>query len=132
MPFSDFDLDPIVLRGLDAMGYDTPTPVQEQALPAAIEGLDVIDMISGRGRFPPGRFGRWRWVGLCRRAAFDRFGIRHGGPKQRFLVRGRPIGRSAVSGLTLSGFFSHRPFRPARYEAVEFDSVGPYRVCPFH
>lgn len=40
--FDDFDLDYDVLDGIDAMGYKTPTPIQQQAIPAILEGKDLI------------------------------------------------------------------------------------------
>ncbi len=42
MSFDDFDFDPQVLDGLDAMGYKTPTPVQEQAIPDIMQGKDIL------------------------------------------------------------------------------------------
>ncbi|HNR31287.1 MAG TPA: DEAD/DEAH box helicase [Candidatus Hydrogenedentes bacterium] len=42
MTFTDFDLEPRCLRVLDAMGIETPTPIQEQAIPLALEGRDLI------------------------------------------------------------------------------------------
>jgi ATP-dependent RNA helicase RhlE len=42
MKFSEFDLDPRCLRVLDGMNIDTPTPVQDQSIPVALEGKDVI------------------------------------------------------------------------------------------
>lgn len=36
------NLDPGLLDGLDAMGIRTPTPIQQQAIPAALEGRDLI------------------------------------------------------------------------------------------
>src|SRR5436853_549268 len=40
--FEDFDLDPDVLDGIDAMDYRTPTPIQQQAIPAILAGHDLI------------------------------------------------------------------------------------------
>jgi len=40
--FTDFNLDPRVNEGIDAMGYETPTPVQEQVIPIILEGDDLI------------------------------------------------------------------------------------------
>jgi ATP-dependent RNA helicase RhlE len=40
--FSDFDFDDDLLDGIDAMGYDIATPVQEQVIPLILEGRDVI------------------------------------------------------------------------------------------
>ncbi len=42
MSFDDFDFDPQVLDGLDAMGFKTPTPVQEQAIPDILKGKDIL------------------------------------------------------------------------------------------
>jgi len=40
--FHDFNLCDPLLDGLDAMGFHTPTPIQEQVIPSILEGLDVI------------------------------------------------------------------------------------------
>ncbi len=40
--FRSLGLDPELLQGLDAMGIRTPTPIQTQAIPAALEGRDLI------------------------------------------------------------------------------------------
>ncbi|MEM9066659.1 MAG: DEAD/DEAH box helicase [Planctomycetota bacterium] len=40
--FSDFDLCEPVIRALKAEGYETPTPVQAQAIPPALEGRDLL------------------------------------------------------------------------------------------
>ncbi|MBV2208866.1 MAG: ATP-dependent RNA helicase DbpA [Thermomonas sp.] len=40
--FSDLALSPLLLPGLDALGYHVLTPIQEQALPAILDGRDVI------------------------------------------------------------------------------------------
>lgn len=43
MKFEEFeDLDPRCLRVLHEMGIETPTPVQEQAIPVALAGHDLI------------------------------------------------------------------------------------------
>lgn len=42
MNFRTFKLADEVFEGIDAMGYEKPTPVQEQAIPAIIEGKDLI------------------------------------------------------------------------------------------
>jgi superfamily II DNA/RNA helicase len=40
--FSGFGLPPALLETLTRMGYATPTPVQEQAIPPALEGRDIL------------------------------------------------------------------------------------------
>ena len=42
MTFKDFEIEPRCLRVLDLLGISVPTPVQEQAIPPALEGLDLI------------------------------------------------------------------------------------------
>jgi ATP-dependent RNA helicase DeaD len=40
--FGDFALDGALLRQLDAMGFEKPTPIQSQAMPHLLEGKDII------------------------------------------------------------------------------------------
>jgi len=40
--FPDFNFDPRLNEGIDSLGYNTPTPVQLQAIPAILQGRDVI------------------------------------------------------------------------------------------
>ena len=40
--FQDFKLHPQIDLAIKAMGFENPTPVQEQAIPIALEGKDVI------------------------------------------------------------------------------------------
>jgi len=42
MPFSAFGLHPDLLRGVRELGFTRPTPIQEQAIPPAVEGGDVL------------------------------------------------------------------------------------------
>jgi ATP-dependent RNA helicase RhlE len=42
LDFSDFGFDPDLMDGISAMGFEKPTPIQEQAIPAILEGKDVI------------------------------------------------------------------------------------------
>ncbi len=42
MGFKTFNLESKVIDGIDAMGYDKPTPIQEQAIPLILEGQDLI------------------------------------------------------------------------------------------
>lgn len=40
--FKDFALPEALQHKLDALGFDTPTPVQERAIPAALEDRDIL------------------------------------------------------------------------------------------
>ncbi len=42
MNFSDLGLEPELLRAVTDKGYDTPTPIQQQAIPAVLAGRDVL------------------------------------------------------------------------------------------
>ncbi|MBK9290906.1 MAG: DEAD/DEAH box helicase [Bacteroidetes bacterium] len=42
MKFSDFSLAAPILEGLDAIGFEQPTPIQEQAIPVILQGRDLI------------------------------------------------------------------------------------------
>ena len=42
MSFSSFGLHPDILRGIKALGFTRPTPVQCDAIPPAIEGRDLL------------------------------------------------------------------------------------------
>ncbi|MBZ0068808.1 MAG: DEAD/DEAH box helicase [Thiobacillus sp.] len=40
--FAELGLAPDILRALDEMGYATPTPIQEQVIPLALQGGDIL------------------------------------------------------------------------------------------
>jgi len=42
LTFTKFGFDPALMDGIEALGYTTPTPIQEQAIPAIISGHDLI------------------------------------------------------------------------------------------
>jgi ATP-dependent RNA helicase RhlE len=42
LKFSEFGFDPTLMEGIEAMGYETPTPIQQEAIPAIMEGRDII------------------------------------------------------------------------------------------
>ncbi len=42
MTFEQFYLDRRILAGVKAMGYTTPTPIQQQAIPLVLQGRDVL------------------------------------------------------------------------------------------
>jgi superfamily II DNA/RNA helicase len=49
--FSDLSLSPKVLKAIDEAGYETPTPIQEGAIPPALEGRDVLGIAqTGTGK----------------------------------------------------------------------------------
>ena len=49
--FAHFDLDPALHRGIAAAGYIEPRPIQEQTIPAALEGRDILGLAqTGTGK----------------------------------------------------------------------------------
>ena len=42
MNFSELGLDPLILKSVHAAGYENATPVQQQAIPAALTGRDLL------------------------------------------------------------------------------------------
>jgi len=49
--FSDLALDPRVLQAVEEAGYEIPTPIQEQAIPPALAGRDVLGIAqTGTGK----------------------------------------------------------------------------------
>jgi superfamily II DNA/RNA helicase len=49
--FSDLALDPRVLQAVKEAGYETPTPIQAQAIPEALKGRDVLGIAqTGTGK----------------------------------------------------------------------------------
>lgn len=51
MEFTDFNLSPGIQAGIKALGYTTPTPIQEQAIPAILQNRDIMGMAqTGTGK----------------------------------------------------------------------------------
>jgi ATP-dependent RNA helicase RhlE len=51
MNFSSFGFDPRVAAGIAAAGYETPTPIQEKAIPVILEGRDLLGLAqTGTGK----------------------------------------------------------------------------------
>jgi len=51
MTFKELELDPNVLKAVEEAGYETPTPIQAQAIPYALQGRDVLGIAqTGTGK----------------------------------------------------------------------------------
>jgi len=49
--FTDLNLNPKVLKAIEEAGYESPTPIQAGAIPAALEGKDVLGIAqTGTGK----------------------------------------------------------------------------------
>jgi hypothetical protein len=42
MTFEELNLAPAILKAVLEQGYDTPTPIQAQAIPSVLEGKDLL------------------------------------------------------------------------------------------
>src|SRR5882762_11244098 len=42
MPFTSLGLHPDLLKGIRELGFTRPTPIQDQAIPPALEGRDLL------------------------------------------------------------------------------------------
>ncbi|HAM52773.1 MAG TPA: RNA helicase [Nitrospiraceae bacterium] len=51
MSFSSFNLHRRILAGVQALGYNTPTPIQRKTIPPVLQGLDLIGLAqTGTGK----------------------------------------------------------------------------------
>ena len=51
MSFEQFSLNDRILSGIKSVGYTTPTPIQQQAIPIALEGRDLLGLAqTGTGK----------------------------------------------------------------------------------
>jgi ATP-dependent RNA helicase RhlE len=51
LAFSGLKLHPTLVRGIADLGFETPTPIQSQAIPAALEGRDLLACaVTGSGK----------------------------------------------------------------------------------
>ena len=51
MSFTKFDFNPKITAGIKACNYETPTPIQEDAIPAILEGRDIMGLAqTGTGK----------------------------------------------------------------------------------
>jgi ATP-dependent RNA helicase RhlE len=49
--FQHFSFDPRINAGIEEMGYEEPTPIQQQAIPVVMEGRDVLGIAqTGTGK----------------------------------------------------------------------------------
>ena len=44
MTFSELGICPEILEAIEVLGFETPSPIQEQAIPAALEGADIVGL----------------------------------------------------------------------------------------
>ncbi|MEO7363994.1 MAG: DEAD/DEAH box helicase, partial [Candidatus Saccharimonadales bacterium] len=49
--FADFQVDELIHANLDAKGFVSPTPIQDQTIPAGLEGRDIVGIAdTGTGK----------------------------------------------------------------------------------
>ena len=47
MKFDELNIDERILRAVEDMGFEETSPIQTQAIPAVLEGIDVIGQTYG-------------------------------------------------------------------------------------
>jgi ATP-dependent RNA helicase RhlE len=51
MTFQQFDFHPSIMAGVEALGFEEPTPIQDQAIPPILAGRDIIGLAqTGTGK----------------------------------------------------------------------------------
>ena len=51
LPFSALRLNPSLARAARELGFETPTPIQEQAIPPVLDGRDLVaSAMTGSGK----------------------------------------------------------------------------------
>ena len=49
--FADFEIDSLIKRNIEKKGYKTPTPIQDQSIPAILSGKDIVGIANtGTGK----------------------------------------------------------------------------------
>ena len=44
MSFSELGICPEILEAIEVLGFETPSPIQERAIPPALEGADILGL----------------------------------------------------------------------------------------
>jgi hypothetical protein len=86
MPFSHLQLATPILKALNLCGYSGPTPIQEQAIPRALEGLDLIASAQ-TGPPPHRRSSKRRREGAARSGTHPDPGVGKPGDRRNAKVR---------------------------------------------
>jgi ATP-dependent RNA helicase RhlE len=131
MSFSALGLAPELLRAIEERGYETPTPVQQEAIPHGLEGRDVVGSAqTGTGktaafllpilqRLSPGRRGRLRALVLTPTRELAEQVL------QSALAYGRHTGLSAVA---IYGGVGMEPQTRALKKGVDIVIATPGRL----
>ncbi len=82
MKFEELNLAPAILKAVLEQGYDTPTPIQAQAIPAVLEGRDLL----GGAQTGTGKTAAFTLPMLHRLSTTERAKSRFGGIGIRVLV----------------------------------------------
>jgi ATP-dependent RNA helicase RhlE len=116
MNFSDLGLSQPVLRALDAAGYQSPTPIQAQAIPHVLSGRDLF----GCAQTGTGKTAAFALPILDRLAALVQ---PNGKPKTRVLVLTPTRELAAQIGASFEAYGRHTSLKCA----VMFGGVGIQR-----
>ena len=82
MNFDELNLAPAILKAVHEQGYETPTPIQAQAIPVILEGHDLL----GGAQTGTGKTAAFVLPALHRLSLGDRAKNKFGGIGIRMLV----------------------------------------------
>ena len=61
MNFEDFNISSSVLKAIEDMGFEKPTPIQKMAIPIALKSMDITAQAqTGSGKPLPLQFRFWK------------------------------------------------------------------------
>ena len=133
--FSDFNLNPAILKSLESEGYTKPTPIQAQAIPTVLAGKDLL----GIAQTGTGKTAAFALPILHRLAATKRDPLHKGcrvlvlSPTRElasqicdsFRVYGRHLG---IKVAAVYGGVAHRPQKEAMARGLDILVATPGRL----
>lgn len=101
MHFNDLNLIEPLLRAVRAEGYDTPTPIQEQAIPHVLKGKDLI----GCAQTGTGKTAAFA-LPILQRLVETRSGVRHGTIRALILSPTRELASQIKESFDIYGRYA--------------------------
>jgi superfamily II DNA/RNA helicase len=100
MTFAELNLSPGILKAIEACGYNSPTPIQEQSIPLALAGHDLI----GSAQTGTGKTASFVLPALQKLAAPSTLNGR--GPRILVLTPTRELANQVTDAVRIYGRFS--------------------------
>jgi hypothetical protein len=101
MDFRNFNFKPQVSAGVEAAGYQSPTPIQARAIPPVMEGRDVMGLAqTGTGKTAAFVLRSWTPAERPRKQC-GLWSSPHPGAGGRFTGPSRPRRKTGLAGATI-------------------------------